>query len=97
MNTKNLMRRDDLVCDYICDKLYHIVYRDYCNDIKNARGLVIHYSCDNVDLVNSFGMFHVRYENIISMEPIAFSDLNGPQDFTNFVNEYLGEKIYECT
>ena len=96
MKIEQMLRREDTVSNFICDRLYHIIYRDYAGDIKTVRGLLIHYACGNVDLVNSLGGYHIAYKDIVFMEPIAFAKLKGPKDFLLFVNEYLGEKIYEC-
>lgn len=60
----------DKICEYACNRYYHVVYKD-CRDREQfVQGLLLNYNSGNIVLLTPKGIYHIKYKDIIFMMPI---------------------------
>ena len=83
------MRHLDRIFEYACGRYYRVVYKnDYPE--KSISGLLINYARGNIVLLSEEGIYHIKYEDIISMHPMKIFNL---KEFNNDYRSIIEESI----
>lgn len=58
------------VTGYVCDKYYYVVYKNDSLIERSIKGLLLNYASGNIVLLADEGVYHIKYNDIILMQPI---------------------------
>ena len=82
------------VCEYVCDRYYHVTYdRDAIGREKFAQGLLLNYYDGNIVLLSEKGIYHIKYNDIIFMEPIEPRMDKLSEDFKELLESFRKDNI----
>lgn len=83
---KNILK----VFDYACDKMYTVAYRENFK-YQRVSGLLINYTGNGVIILGEKGLYHFKYDDIISVRPTTFKTVlsHSCEAYKNTIKDYL--------
>lgn len=86
------MQNIDKAFGYACDKYYRVFYdRNHDGYEKKVEGLLLNYASGNIVLLSDKGMYHIKYRDMVSMEPIEPRTDNLSEEFKESVESFKKE------
>lgn len=80
------MNNLDKAFEYACNKYYRVFYDRNHNGVeKKAEGLLLNYTGGDVVLLSDKGIYHIKYRDIVYMEPIKPRIENLSEEFKSLL------------
>ena len=81
------MKDMSILMEYACNRMY-------CIDIKERgpiKGLLMNYNNGNIILLSEAGIYHILYNDIVSMRPISYNIAlkNCNKNYIKAISDYL--------
>lgn len=77
------------VCEYVCDKYYHVIYdRGNMGKEQFVQGLLLNYYGGNVVLLTQKGICHIKNKDIVFMMPIEPPMNRLSEDFKELLESF---------
>lgn len=85
----NYMQNLDKAFEYACNKYYRVFYNtDYGKFEHKVEGLLLNYTGGNTVLLSDKGIYHIKYKNIVYMEPIEPRTDNLDEEFKELLKSF---------
>lgn len=82
------------VCEYVCDRYYHVVYSLGQYDVEQSvHGLLLNYYSGNVVLLSEKGIYHIKYKDIVFMRPVEPLTNKLSKEFNELLESFREDNI----
>lgn len=82
------IKQNNIVCDFVINRFYHIKYKSYGDVTRDLRGFLIHYNTGNVVVVGDNGLYIIKYSDIDFMAPICIPTAMS-KEYMDFIENFL--------
>ena len=73
--SSDYIKREQAFCNFVCGRYYLVEYK-YCDIILGVKGLLENYYNGNIVLLAEDGIYHIKYKDIMFMQPIKMPPLD---------------------